>query len=238
MIKRFWLALAITSAVVAFLIAAKLQSASNDTYELSRGNEDKMLKHLRPALRSAGNAARLYYHIDCHTTGGDPLPFPLTKTQPPQQDERGVPAVQAIFRNDTNVTVEQEPSGLVAIRIGKVSAQILETKLASLNFEPMDQYNPTEAIGVIEGTKEFQDAARSLGIKPVWSYSAPLVQPRTELPHLPASLKDATVQEVLDLIAKTFNGIVIYGECSGGTGPRAAWIDFAPIETLNGIEKK
>ncbi len=227
--KRFWLALATTSAAVAFLIATKLQSASNDTYELSRRNEDSMLEHLRPALRSAGNAARLYYHVDCQATGGDPLPFPATKSQSPSRDKRGASAIQEVFKNDKNVKVEQETSGLIAIKIGKVSAQILQTKLTSLNLEPMDQYNPTEAIGVIEGTKDFQDAARSLGVKPVWSYSAPLAQPSRDGPHLPASFKDVSVQEVLDLVAKTFKGVIIYGECSGGSGSPSIWIDFAAV---------
>jgi hypothetical protein len=64
---------------------------------------------------------------------------------------------------------------------------------------------------------------------PVWSYSAFVVEPREGLPHLPETIQNMTVDQALDVIARTFKGIVIYGECARSNGERSFWIDFARI---------
>jgi hypothetical protein len=40
-----------------------------------------------------------------------------------------------------------------------------------------------------------------------------LVQPAGGLPHLPGVLTDLTVDQALDVVAKTFRVIVLYGFC-------------------------
>lgn len=219
----------ITTGAIFLGIAYKLPLHGQDSYDRSSRNENAILKHLRPPLRSIGKVARVYYRAECRVNSGDPVPFPRPNVRPPSKHKSGLPAIQEIFAHDKNVTVTQEASGTILIKIGRVSGEILRTRLRSLKLEPMEQYNATEAIGAIERTNEFHDAASSLGLKPVWSYSSPVVEPREELPHLPATIKDTTVEELLDLIAKTFNGIVIYGECDGENGARPFWIDFTGI---------
>jgi hypothetical protein len=38
------------------------------------------------------------------------------------------------------------------------------------------------------------------------------------LPHLPGSVNDVTVDQALDMIAKTWGGPVVYGACTAQTG--------------------
>jgi hypothetical protein len=51
-----------------------------------------------------------------------------------------------------------------------------------------------------------------------------LVRPADGLPHLPNVITDATVDQILDIIAKTFRGTILYKTCAP---PDQYDIDFA-----------
>lgn len=196
----------------------------------SKRNEDAVLKYLRPALNSAGKAARLYYRAPCQATDRDPVPFPLTEVQPPSKGKIGVTAVREMFRNNKDVMVTEGRSEIIRIRIGKISAAILQTKISLLTLKPMGQYNPTLAISAIESTKDVEVAMRRLGLRlPPTFFVQLLAEPAKGLPHLPPSMRNVTVDQALDSVAKTFRGIVIYGACPRLSGVRFFWIDFAGV---------
>ena len=70
------------------------------------------------------------------------------------------------------------------------------------------------AITAILKTKEFEAALRKLGLaEPLVIFGAGVMQPDDRFPHLPRSIKSMTIDEALDLIAKTFHGVVFYGAC-------------------------
>ena len=228
----------VLGSILGSLGAAPSSRAQEDSYSYSasKRNEDAVLKYLLPALSSAGKRGRLYYRAACHAEG-DPVPFPLIEARPPSKDEKGLTAVQQIFRNDKDVAVTEKPSGIITIRIGEISAAILQTKIPLLRLDPDEQYNPTEAIDAIESSKDMDAAMRNLGVSPV---SIPLgglsTPPGKGLPHLPPSMKNVTVHQALDSIARTFQGIVIYGECAEPAkpgGPRLFWLDFANVTGFN-----
>jgi len=90
------------------------------------------------------------------------------------------------------------------------------------------QYNPVLAVSAIENTQEVKAAMHRLGVRPVQTLAAQLlIQPAPGLPHLRSSIKDITVDQALDLIAETFNGIVVYGACGD-----LFRIDFADMGCL------
>lgn len=218
--------------VLACLSAAPSSRAQEDSYSYStsKRNEDAVLKYLLPVLSSAGKPGRLYYRAACHAEG-DPVPFPLTEVQLPSKGKTGLAAVQEIFQSDKNVTVTEEPSGIITIRIGDVPAAILQTKISLLSLEPIEQYNPTEVIRAIESSKDMEAAMRSLGVSPVSiPFDGLFTPPGKGMPHLPPSVKNVAVGQALDSVAETFKGIVIYGECAEPAKPggrRLFWLDFA-----------
>jgi hypothetical protein len=225
---------------LASLASSELPSALQGSREVSDRNEDTVLKYLRRVASSSDVAIRLYYLGSCHPNSKDPIPFPFIKVQPPPKDRTGVAAVREIFKNDKNVTVTQE-GGIIRIWIGKVPTAILETKLSSLTLDPIGRYNPNEAIIAINNTKEMKAAMHSLGLSPVWSAASSRALPAKGLPCLPASIKDVTVEQILDLMAKTWDGPVIYGACAfptGASGKRRFFIDSAQDVIPKGAWKK
>jgi hypothetical protein len=50
-----------------------------------------------------------------------------------------------------------------------------------------------------------------------------MVQPAEGLPHLPSTMTNVTMDKALDMVARTFRGVVIYGAC---TEPHLYRIDF------------
>lgn len=207
------LVLLILAGTLADFSASEPTPAEAGLREVSKGDKDTVLKYLRRVASSSDIAIRLYYLGDCGPNDEEPIPFPLIKVEAPSKGTTGLASVRAIFENDKNVTVTEE-AGIIRIWIGKVPTEILRTKLSSLNLDPIEQYNPNQAIIAINNTKEMEAAMRSLGLSPVWSASSSRTLPAKDLPCLPAAVKDVTVEQILDVMAKTWDGPVIYGACA------------------------
>lgn len=232
MITKFWIVVLIAGMAVSYG-AIEWPADQQACRKASERHEDDVLKYLRSVVRSSGKVIRLYYRGACDPKSAAPVPFPFTKVQPPAKGTTGLAAVRDIFRNDKNVTVTEKPVGIIRIWIGKMPSPILGTKLPLVTLEPDEQYNPMLAIGAIQSTKEVEAAMRALEVDKVLALAGGSVvkQPAKRLSHLPPSIKGVTMDQALDVIAKTFQGIVIYGACATPTGPsgeRLLWIDFAP----------
>jgi hypothetical protein len=193
----------------------------------STPNEDAVLKYLVPALSSAGKAGLLYYSGAYDAKSSDPVPFPLLELQAPSKSETGLAAVREIFQSDKNVTVSEEPSGIITIRVGDISPEILETKISLLRLDRTEQYSPGDAITAIEKTKDVEASMRRFRLRPTLNLGGQVVQPAEGLPHLPPSMKNVTVDQALGSIAETFRGIVVYGVCAQPDGTRLVYIDLA-----------
>jgi hypothetical protein len=190
-------------------------------------NEDAVLKYLLPALSSAGKVGLLYYSGAYDAKSSDPIPFPLLDLQPPSKGETDLAAVREIFQNDKDVTVSEKPSGKIAIRVGDISPEILETKILLLTLDSTEQYSPGDAITAIEKTKEVEASMHRFRFRPTLNLGGQVVQPAEGLPHLPPSMKNVTVDQALDAIAETFRGIVVYGVCAQPNGTQLLYIDLA-----------
>jgi hypothetical protein len=136
--------------------------------------------------------------------------------------------VRQIFAENTNVAIVESPRGIIRVTIGKVSAAILRTKIASIKFHRFARYTEHIAISVLKETNEFQQALDPLGLQTVSDLSSSVQEPHPGLPRLPESMKDMTADQILDVIAKTFSGVGFYGECSkpvDSNGRKLIWIE-------------
>lgn len=203
----------------------------------SEKSEETVLNHLSAVLGASGPGARLYYSSDCEVPGIRAVPFPRIHVQAQQQRKTGLVAVREIFTNHKNISVTEEKSGTIKIRIGAVPDAILQTKISLVKLAPLQQYNPQKAIDALEETKEVKAAMRKLGFQlPVTLLSGGSSEPEEGLPHLPTALRNVTMDEALDVIASTFKGIVIYGACAtpaSHSGERFFSIHFAPANGDN-----
>ncbi len=72
------------------------------------------------------------------------------------------------------------------------------------------------------------DQVQKLGIEgPPRSYSFLLDPPLEGRPHLPPLIENVTMDDALNLVAKSFNAIVMYGAC---TNPNRYRVDLVYIE--------
>jgi hypothetical protein len=193
-------------------------------------NKEALLKYLRPALSSTGGMARLYYSTACYAEDEYPMPFPRVHPQQSSKDASGLEAVREVFHGNKAVAVTRDKSGMVRITIGKPASAILRTKIHSLHLEPLAQYNPIMTIGAIGDSKEVRATMQKLGLKlPPGIVDMGLVPPEKPFPHLPTVLKDVTVDQALDLIARTFGGIVSYGTCADSKGAHFFDMDYIEV---------
>ncbi len=203
--------------------ALNLTSARRETGEWkSQQAKEAVLEYLRDVALSSRKALRLYYQADCHSpkpgSVDDDVPFPVFVVQPPSEGSNGVAAVREIFKNAKEVTVKEEPEGIIRIWVGKAPTEILRTRISQIHFDRQAQYDPDLAIGAIESTKEMHAAKKALGVASVLNVGGLMAPAERGVPRLPVSMKNVTVDQTLDTIAKTWGGPVVYGACTVGTG--------------------
>jgi len=176
-------------------------------------NEKAVLRYLRPILKSSGTVARIYYRTDCQADDDYPIPFPKLLLRAPNASQ-SVSAIPGIFPHNKKIQVTINEPGLVRIRIENFPEALLHIKISSLALKPVEQYDVQSAFRAIENTVEFQQALRKFGIRGIpRPYNLPVQSPAEGLPHLPPSLTNVTVDRALDLVAKTFDIVVVWGYC-------------------------
>lgn len=228
---KFWFIVLLLGSALGFANAEGLPRG----YVISQHNQEAVLKYLRPALLSRGGAGRIYYSAACKTKDGETLPFPRVEVRPPSNGTTGLVAVREIFENDKRVMVSADRSGMIRITIGQPASALLQTRIRSLPLKLHEQYNGMLAIFAIENTTEVEVAERKLGFyhpNIVFGGGIALPEKGVRLPHLPASMKDLTMDEALDAVAKTFRGIVIYETCVDRNGKRLVSLDFVQVAGL------
>jgi hypothetical protein len=201
-------------------------SSSPQRYSNSVAQTD-MLKDLGRALSSTHDAGRLYYSSNCSSAAGDIIPFPAVVAIPAPGSTDSLDTIQHMFRENSDVVVTRAKRGLISVEIGYTANAVLKTKIHLMDFSPLQQFNPLLAIGAIENTKEMQGAMRMLGVHQILRVAAyALVPPANGWPHLPTSVPNLNADQLLDLVATTFKGIVVYGAC---TPPSLIDIHFVQI---------
>ena len=226
-----------TLMVLVVTLCAELTPVSinaKDTRPVTEGNrktEIRILNYLQPVVKSSGVTVRIYYQAACRSNRNIeevPVPFPSIRVQSPGRSGSPLERVRQIFAKNADVAIVESPRGIIRVTIGKVSAAILRTKIASIKFHRFARYTGHIAISALKETNEFQQALDTLGLETVSDLDSSVQEPHPGMPHLPESMKDMTADQVLDVIAKTFSGVGFYGECFkpvDSNGRKLIWIE-------------
>jgi len=197
-------AIALLSVMLASLQTTDVRSAPNPFSQSAPNpisqdegdrNEQALLKAFWPMIKTSAKAVRVYYRARCQKVDNYQIPFPKDIA------EGGIAAME-------------ERPGIFSIRIGNVPDELLRTKIPNLVLTPVQQYDAWSAIRAIEGTPEFTSAIRKLRLHRESRVSnQPVQMPMAGLPHLPSTMKNTTVDQALDAVAKTLGVVVVYGYC-------------------------
>jgi hypothetical protein len=149
--------------------------------------------------------------------------------------------VSYLLAESKKVTIWQGKAGQLRVLVGDVSAELLTTKITLVSFRTVERYNAIEAINAITQTKEIQAKLGELGLRQPATIGPSFQQmpdpDRPLLPHLPASIKNVTMEEALDQVAETFDCVIIY---AGWTEDGKRWfsVDYAEGENFDGLGRK
>jgi len=223
--------------VKAAILSAQVAEPASPSKQLAQANIDDqskqpILKYLRsPSFRDY--TVRVYYEAACGLHNPGPfLPFPSITVEPPRKGQTGVIAARHIFRNARNVTVKEDPGNVIRIWIGNVPKAILRTRIELVKLDEETRHYKKATVDAILKTKEIQSAMQALRLEtPPYFSSETAINPA---PY-PAELKHVTLDEALDVIAKAWDGIVVYGACPNPDDSGAKLFD---IEAGNRVEMK
>jgi hypothetical protein len=147
----------------------------------------------------------------------------------------GPQTVEEILRDERDAVVSVDQTGMTRITVGTVPRDFLNTKISHVAFRPMEQWNPSEAISAIERTSEVARSMRALDIGPIIGtirIEMILTGPGpadSKVPHLPPFLRNVTMDQALDAVARTFRQLVTYGVCAQANGHKVFHIDYTPL---------
>jgi hypothetical protein len=229
--KTFWIGRFL---IVATMVCIAGTGRSADDYalrEVSERNELKVLEKLRSVIQSSGKTMRIYYRgLPCKTHENEAryaaIPFPSLQLQPASKNKSTLASVREIFAKNPSVTVTEQPSGVIRVKIGDVPTEILHTRISHLSLDDDARYNKFLAIQILFSAPEVKAASHSLGVAPLGTLGGLLASPTNGAPHLPASFSNVTVDQVLDIIAKAFDGFVVYSACGEPTyGEKKFWAE-------------
>ena len=205
-----WVLILASSRIQEVEAASPTQVAS--PYE-SAGNQKAFLWQLRTVLGE--KVGRVYYRGSCLRDSNLGISFRQLNVRPAPLGRSGVAAVRDMLRDEKNISVEEDDTGVIRIRIGRVSDAILNVRIPRLTLGPLEQYNAWAAIWAVQNAPEVQSAMHDLHIRtPNHVTDLILVKPADGLPHLADVVTDATVDQVLDMIVKTFRGTILYENCA------------------------
>jgi hypothetical protein len=186
-----------------------------------------VVQYLKPAL-DGGTPVRFSYSASCLATTNFP-PIPPIRLRAPSSRFTGIDAVRSVFESVRHASVTKGPDGIAKITVGKVPTNILETHIALLKLQPIEQYNPGEVIDALESTKELKNVVKSSGlllVRPMHIELLYMPGPKDSAPHVPAVLHNISIDQVLDMVAGAFRGVVTYGICTAGPAPRVLFINY------------
>jgi hypothetical protein len=199
------------NAVVFCTNAAEPTSAGSRRSNIDNGNLDRVREYMRSATYFPDYTIRLYYRADCKSTNGLPVPFPAITVEAPAKGQTGLAAARHIFRNARNVVIREDPGRIIRIWIGDVPTAILQTRIRAVQLNRHARETKLGAVEAILETKEVQAAMKNLGVgTPSYASSESAISP----PPYPSEMKNVTFDEALDVIAKAWDGILIYGACT------------------------
>lgn len=216
------------AAAVGNLAALHMGNQPEALHPAVEHNRTIVLTYLQAALESGRMSAVLYYRGVCRGQPMERVSFPPINVNKPLARERGLHAVREVFRSSKNVLVSETQPGVIKIRIGAVPDEILQANISRLTLRPAQQYDATSALYGLVNAADMRAAMRKERFRAVPIYP-PLVNlfkvPGTDAPHLPSVMKDVTVDDVLQSVAKTFRGVVLLGACEA---PRVFSIEMVP----------
>jgi hypothetical protein len=187
--------------------------------------ERVVLRYLWPALDYGEKVGRIYYSAVCQRGLNVASSFPRLDVRPPSNGKNGVAAFLDIFRYEKDISIKESDPGVIRVKIGSVPDAVLQVRISNLVLTPEEQYNYWLAIFKIENAPEVQSAMQELKIRiPARAFSIGIAQPADGLSHLPRVITNVTMDQALDMVAKTFRGIVLYEFC---TSPGEYEIRFA-----------
>jgi hypothetical protein len=190
------------------------------------GQVQEIVRYLRPVLNSVGGAARIYYAADCSPLNDTGLALPMVALQP-ADGFTGVAGVRRVLRDNPNVTVTRDRSGMVRIAIGNVARQLLDSDMPRLELGRDARWRGDFAVDAIRQLASDYAGQQRLpfGIAPSPFRIIDVIG--EPVPQLPAALQNVTFDGALDVVARTFKGVVAYGACVEPSGRNLFAMSFA-----------
>jgi hypothetical protein len=146
---------------------------------------------------SGGKSGRLYYRGICEAPNSDVISFPSIKLKSPQETKSALLEVQEMFQDDKDISVTEEPLGIIRVKGSGLSGEILQTKISSLRLKQDAQYDPAAAIRLLLSTKEMQSTMRQWGTRPAITMGGLERMPSKGMPHLDQSMENVTLDQAM-----------------------------------------
>ena len=211
---------------------ASTQSVSNhgNKQGSSEGPVGRLVDKVILALSGSGFNARIYFEGFCgeeHTPYFQDVSLPPITIQNPTDYGTAIDKLHSLFPRNVQVDIVQAKDQIIRIRIGNPNEAILATRINSLSLSIDERYNRKLALEAIDASPEVRRSSDKLRVSQTLPliFGGLLVNPEgddlNKFPHLPDTIRSVTMDEALDMVAGTFDSVVVYGACTSQYTVRA-----------------
>lgn len=181
---------------------------------------------LMSVVKAKGGSVWIEYHNVCALESPDIIRLELAFNSDNMNGKAdALSSVQDLLRDNKGVSVSELRPGVIGVRSDGVWLQALQAKVVDLKLRDIDRYNPDAAIGAAMEASEL--SLKDMHARPAEKICACLQEePFPKRPHLSASAKYGTLEDLLEDLTRTFGGVLVYKECRQSDGSHVIDIDF------------
>jgi hypothetical protein len=177
---------------------------------------------IQSVLQNSDVNVRINFEGKCSKDAGyfEEVAFPQLKLAFPAGNASDLEKLRSIFSDsDTFVSVSGEDQDFISIQIGRPDLEILQTNINKLEFDNLARYNARFALSVVDSSPEVIMASEKLGLTQTIGTVFGLVYDpeieKRELPDLPNTIENVSMNTALNMIAVELDSYIFFGSCNG-----------------------
>lgn len=176
-------------------------------------DESVVVRKLVAAVGRDQESVRFDYRGTCDSDDTEIIALPAIELGSTAGGHNAITRVQGLLGGNQQMSITEQPIGIVHVRFGDLTSEILQTKIGRLSLNNDERHDPREAINAIYRSPELKASLSRLNARHVYEMGHLIGHPVLHAAQVGPTNEDITVDQFLDDILRAFPGAVVYKEC-------------------------
>lgn len=144
----------------------------------------------------------------------------LTYSRSNGETHGAIPKLLDTLKGNPNLQIAESPNGILTVSVNRPTQDLEAIRIHKLTLDPIEQYNPTDALIAALNSPEMSTYMQAHGIEVPPLLDGLRAVPSEGSPHLDPLQENLTIADLELKLLKVFPGLVLYEECGLPNGHR------------------